>query len=816
MNDHWMRLDKVVGINRKDGTISGIGRRMKAFATGCLTGLVLAFAWGGLHAADKPNVIFIAVDDLNNWTGFAGHPDAITPNMDALASGGVHFSRAYCSYPLCGPSRASLMSGVYFAELNASKTQPSDSEVEERIEAMGSSLLHTYMGNHGYKTMAVGKILHNHVPSGSVDLSGGRDSWDFNENASGTRVRSNWPPDLNPDTAATLTDWGLYVGDKGAGTEADMSDSKSAEWAVARLQESHDEPFMLMVGFLHPHVPWYAPQKYFDMYDPAELTLPAYHPEDFDDIPSAGLDNINDGYPRTEWAIENDQWRNMVHAYLANVSYVDTKIGEVLDALESSPYASNTIVVLWGDHGYHMGEKNTFQKHTLWDRSGVTPLIIKAPGMGTNAECGRVVSLLDIYPTLLDLCELPPNEKLRGRSLRPLLESPASPWDFPAFTYKGGTKSVQYGDLRYIGYADGSQELYDHSEDPDEWTNLVDHEEYADSLAKLRVMSPFPEDTGSSRVFEFVDGSPLDAVGINGNMTVGGITITTRDVIGLDGSRASDGTKNVTNIGAPGGLGINSAVADTAKNFESDEGWEFQFDTNVHLESIDLLEMNAGGTLTLSSEGFPDIVLSGALNGLNDLGRAFVPAGTRVSIRFSHTGAQGTDGPRIMSLTVARELTAFMDWISTNYPSLTGVNALPDGDPDKDGVENLLEFALNGNPTSGSDSGAVFSTLTDADGDRLKELVLTLAVRNLGGSPNFGAGASGEQTATVDGLVYSVAGSFNLTNFSSKVSETAPVTGSLPPPPSGWEYRSFRLDASQGLPAGSLGFMWARVEEESP
>ena len=616
--------------------------------------LIAAFSWSVLPAEEKPNVLFIAVDDLNDWTGFAGHPDAITPNMDRLVSEGVHFSRAYCAYPLCGPSRASLMSGLYFAELNPSKTQPKDAEVQERAESLGSSLLHTYLGNHGYKTMAVGKILHRHISPGSVDLSGGRERWDINEDASGSKVRSNWPPDLNPKTATTLTDWGLYVGEDGKGTEADMSDSKAASWAMDRLQETHDDPFMLMVGFLHPHAPWYVPQKYYDMYDPEKLTLPAYNREDWDDIPPAGVANINDGYPRTEWAIENKQWRNIVHAYLANITYVDTKIGLVLDALEASPYASNTIVVLWSDHGYHMGEKNTFQKHTLWDRSGVAPLVIKVPGMTAGEKCDRVVSLLDIYPTLLDLCDLPPNEKVRGRSLKPLLESPKASWDFPAFTFKRGTKAVQYGDLRYIQYENGSEELYDHATDPHEWTNCAKDGDYADSLAKLQKMSPFSEDEDANSVFKFLDNYPLDLAGVGGSFMVGGIVLTTQDVIGLDGTRASDGAKHVTHIGASGGLGINSETPDKGKNFESGEGWEFSFDTDVHLQNIDLREMSSAGTLTISSASFADIVITGERNGVNDLGQTLLPAKTVMSISFTDKGESDAKGPRIISLSVSR------------------------------------------------------------------------------------------------------------------------------------------------------------------
>ncbi|MDF7809160.1 sulfatase [Pontiellaceae bacterium B12219] len=575
------------------------------------------------------------------------------------------------------------MSGVYFSELNASKTQPDDEEVQQRIESMGSSLMHTYFGRNGYKTMAVGKILHSHVPDGSVDLSGGRDGWDRNEDANGNIIRSNWPPDLNNSTAETLTDWGLYVGENGTGTEADMSDSVSAAWAVDRLQETHTEPFMLMVGFLHPHVPWYAPQSYFDMYDPETLVMPPYKPDDWDDIPAAGLETINEGYPRTEWAIENNQWTNMVHAYLANVTFADSKVGLVLDALEASPYATNTIVVLWGDHGYHMGEKNTFQKHTLWDRSGVTPLIIKAPGMATNTVCDSVVSLLDLYPTLVDLAGLPPNDKVRGRTLSPLLENPALPWDHPVFTYKGGTEAVQYGNLRYIEYEDGSQELYDHTNDPDEWTNLVSNVDYAEILETLKNMSPFPPD--SAHVFEFTDGSVWDDgagggdVGANQTLTnsVTGsrVTLTTVDIIGQDGSRASQGAGHRTNVGSDNALGIAADGLGQAFNFDSGGGWELVFDTDVYLQNIVLFDMNAGGTLTLSSSSFTDIVIRGAQDGANDLGDTFVPANTLISITFSHTGGLGVSGPKITSLSVQEASSTDFEFVNESAFDAAGTGA---------------------------------------------------------------------------------------------------------------------------------------------
>lgn len=331
--------------------------------------------------------------------------------------------------------------------------------------------------------MAVGKILHKHLPDENLDLSGGRGSWDFlKDKKTGKKIKLHWEPQV------TLTDWGAWEK-----PEETMSDSKAATWAVDRLEEQHDKPFMLMVGFLRPHVPWYVPQKYFDMYDREDIKLPAYKADDLDDVPAAALETINDGYPRTEWALENDQWKDIVHSYLASISFVDTKIGQVLDALNKSEYKDNTIVILWSDHGYHMGEKNTFQKHTLWERSGLSQLIIKLPpsmdGKWSQGRCDRIVGLIDIYPTLVDLCNLPANDKVVGRSLKPLLSNSQAEWNYPTLTYrKDGGKAVLYHNYRYIEYGDGSQELYDHAKDPHEWTNIAKNIEYQSILKGMKAL----------------------------------------------------------------------------------------------------------------------------------------------------------------------------------------------------------------------------------------------------------------------------------------------------------------------------------------
>jgi arylsulfatase A-like enzyme len=242
-----------------------------------------------------------------------------------------------------------------------------------------------------------------------------------------------------------------------------------------------------MVGFLRPHVPWYVPKKWFDLYDKDKLTLPPYKKDDLADVPEvAKRISILKQMPRTDWAIENNQWRNIVHAYLACISFTDHQVGKVLDALEASPYKENTIIVLWSDHGYHMGEKNTFQKQSLWERASHVPLVIAGPNVQGGRRCDRIVSLLDVYPTLLDMCGLPANPKNEGRSLVPLLREPGKEWPYPAIIgWKEDSLAVQGERYRYIRYGDGSEELYDHQVDLDEWRNLADRPELSETKREM-------------------------------------------------------------------------------------------------------------------------------------------------------------------------------------------------------------------------------------------------------------------------------------------------------------------------------------------
>ena len=250
---------------------------------------------------------------------------------------------------------------------------------------------------------------------------------------------------------------------------------------------------MLMVGFLRPHVPWYAPKKWFDLYDKESLALPRYEADDFDDVPAISK-KVNRGrpYPTTDWAKNNDQYADIIHAYLASTSFVDHQVGRVLEALENSPYKDNTVIVLWSDHGYHLGEKNTFQKHTVYERSSSVPLIIAGPKLPSGQRTNRVASLLDLYPTLVDLAGLPANPKNEGRSLKPLLENPETPWPYVSIIQMNKDHFAIQGErFRYIRYNDGSEELYDHQVDLDEIHNLANNPEY--DTVKVRLGKHVPE-----------------------------------------------------------------------------------------------------------------------------------------------------------------------------------------------------------------------------------------------------------------------------------------------------------------------------------
>jgi len=448
--------------------------------------MIITGAASALMAAaaplEKPNVLFIAVDDLNDWVGcMGGHPQTVSPNMDRLAKEGMLFVNAHCQAPICGPSRASIMTGLA-PSTSGIYLQIKDENIRNANDVTKAAVfMPDWFEQNGYKTMGAGKIYHDGDKAHTFDeFSGGSDM------GPKPKKRMKWPAKGFP--RGTQTDWGAFPE-----RDEQMPDYSTAAYAVEKLQQKHEKPFFLAAGFCRPHVPWHVPQKWFDLYPVEKIQTPAYRPDDMDDVPEMGRRVAEvPMMPTTEWAIENDEWKNIVQAYLACITFVDAQIGKVLDALRESEYADNTIVVLWADHGYHLGEKNRFAKQALWERDTRTVLIFRTPDMAGGQTCDAPVELLDLYPTLLDLCGLPANAQNDGHSLTPLLKNPSEDWDFFATSFYGvGNISMRDRTHRYIVYEDGSEELYDMVKDSNEWQNLANDPE--SEAIKKRFQAGFPK-----------------------------------------------------------------------------------------------------------------------------------------------------------------------------------------------------------------------------------------------------------------------------------------------------------------------------------
>ena len=430
--------------------------------------------------SSKPNVLFLAIDDLNDWIGtMGGHPQAKTPHLDRLMSRSVNFTNAHCAAPVCSASRHALMSGLR-PSTTGWYSNTSKKLVDYNRALNGTIPLPTHFKNHGYKTLACGKIFHK----GTSDVSG-YDYW------TEARPKYKWPSQLAarghgyqgrsgghfhpfpPDGGAIYQKYQSGVNGQslcwGALDHDDMPpegmpDEQIAAWAVERLGQSHDQPFFLAVGFVRPHVPYTAPRRFFDLYPLNEIVVPAVPEDDMDDIPLHGkamaMGTLQGGDHWNVLEIGPDYWKEMTRAYLACVSFVDAQAGKVLNALDASPYADNTIIVLWSDHGQHLGEKRHWRKMALWEESTRVPLSFRLlQDANAGQSCDRAVSLIDVYPTLLDLCSMPPVKGLEGTSLSPQLRDVNSDRSEPAITtwhYKN--HAVRGPRWRYIRYRDGSEE----------------------------------------------------------------------------------------------------------------------------------------------------------------------------------------------------------------------------------------------------------------------------------------------------------------------------------------------------------------------
>jgi arylsulfatase A-like enzyme len=429
----------------------------------------------GLGAQTKrKNLLFVSVDDMNDWVGcLGGYPGVKTPNIDRLAQRGVLFANAHCASPLCNPSRVALLTGQ----------RPSTTGIYNNDQFWRPSLpqavtLPEYLRQNGYYVAGAGKVFHhtagNNPPAmwDDFQLQVFDDPW---------YRRADWypwnqrvpAPEGHPFNGMKdfpgEFDWGVIPRE-----ESQYGDQRAVDYGLRHFAKKHEKPWFLAIGLWHPHIPMFSPQKYFDLYPKAGLRMPDADAKDLEDVPKAGQEMAAFRRFEFERIVKEGKWADSVQAYLAAITFADAMVGRLLDGLERSEYAANTQIVFWSDNGWHLGEKQHFHKSTLWERSTHVPLIVAGPGVkAAGVSRKQAVSLLDIYPTVVDLLGLPKKADLEGLSLRPLLEKPQAQRPPAVITYLKGNHAVRTEKWRYIRYQDGSEELYDCAADRLEHTNLA-------------------------------------------------------------------------------------------------------------------------------------------------------------------------------------------------------------------------------------------------------------------------------------------------------------------------------------------------------
>jgi len=508
---------------------------VKITVTACLLTALCALPTAKIAAAqDRPNVVIIMIDDLNDYVGcLGGHPQVRTPNIDRLAQSGVLFTRAYSNDPVCAPSRSSMFTGIY---PHVSRNF-SFAHWDQNPTLANSKTMMAYYREAGYRVMGAGKLMHNRdrqewgevgvrTQYGPVNDNGSYDGKVPGHPSVPQPFRGIGPIDgsfaplsdvpTHPDGTRGwfFREWDhkqkklvsrpyRYVNED---DRDPLPDEAVADWAVKRIgqmaKEQNGKPFFMGCGFIRPHTPLYAPKRFFDMYPAKTVKLPTILSGDKSDTHFHGylhkdskgpryFELLQQSYPSIEEGL-----KQYLQAYLACVTFVDEQVGKVIDAVDRGPFKDNTIIILASDHGYNHGQKDFLFKNSPWEESVRIPLIVRAPGMSrAGGRCAHLVSLIDVYPTLIDLCNLTgdtrKNDKgapLDGHSLRPFLEDPKSgKWDGPdvalSVVYAGGRSknavaaqhyTVRSANWRYVLYPDGKEELYDKQADPHEWKNLAD------------------------------------------------------------------------------------------------------------------------------------------------------------------------------------------------------------------------------------------------------------------------------------------------------------------------------------------------------
>lgn len=461
------------------------------FVLAICSGLLLGSSSSNPKELVRPNVLFVVFDDLNDWEGcMFGHPQSITPNIDRLAAKGVLFSNAHSVATMCCPSRTSVITGLRPTTTGVYNNTDTPLELYE-----SKRTLNRHFKENGYFVAGAGKILHKfHY-----------EKTDWHEFVSRHRDEGIVGNRENPEKENITQLGGSIAWGPFSSPDSLTFDVRTVDWVKERIARDHDKPFFLACGIYRPHIPWFVPGKYFDQHPLQEVMLPLVKENDLDDVPLSGKnvaystsnfgdrDDLHntDGNYEHEAIKKKDLWHEAVQAYLASVSYADAQFGRLLDALENSKYADNTIIVLWSDHGWQLGQKEHWRKATLWEEVTRVPLIIYDPKNIAKGNCGQAVSLLDIYPTLIELCGLPQIGELEGESLLPQLIDPKTKRTSPAISsLTPNFHSIRDDRFRYISYGNGEEELYDHETDPNEWINIAHDENYQEVKQRLKIFVP--------------------------------------------------------------------------------------------------------------------------------------------------------------------------------------------------------------------------------------------------------------------------------------------------------------------------------------
>ncbi|MEO0446434.1 MAG: sulfatase [Verrucomicrobiota bacterium] len=436
----------------------------------------LLFALLGLTTAataEKPNVLFIAVDDLNHWVTHLGrNPEAKTPNIDRLAAMGTTFTNAYCAVPACEPSRCAIMGGRRPWTTGCYKNGHAWKSYQPAGEGLSAQFLDA-----GYYVAGAGKIYHS--------MRYHPEEWTEYMNRAG--LHGNGPGVDKLDG---------YLNDV---THPDLKDEDIVDWhstnyIIERLEKEHDKPFFFACGLYKPHLAFVAPRKYYEDFPIESIQLPPHLENDLDDIPPAGVRMAGPDKDHAKF-LQSGRWKAAIQSYLATCAYTDMNVGRLLDALENGPHRDNTIVVLWTDHGWSLGEKQHWRKFALWEEPTRTPYLFSVPGMTKpGSRSARTVDLMSVYPTLCDLAGIEKPEHLEGHSIMPLLKDPLAAWPHPAITTHGrGNHAVRTESFRYIRYANGDEELYDSVNDPYEFQNLAEEESSKAIKERLAAFLPVEE-----------------------------------------------------------------------------------------------------------------------------------------------------------------------------------------------------------------------------------------------------------------------------------------------------------------------------------